>query len=137
MVETTEAQKDHIYIFCYGSNGPRQLCERIGAEYKDLMTRTLPAIAKGWLRGFKSLAVTWGGCSTATIWETGKQEDTVCGTIVKMTPEEVASLDPYEAYPWKYYRKVIKVTAYKAGPTAESPLEAVEVDCQPYIIVED
>ena len=89
MVEATQTNGDHIWIFCFGSNGPKQLCERIGADYKDLMSRTLPAEAKGWLRGFKATAMTWGGKSTATIWKTGKEEDSVLGTVVKMTLDEV------------------------------------------------
>ena len=120
MVEANQTNEDHIWIFCFGSNGPKQLCERIGAEYKDLVSRTLPAQAKGWLRGYKATAVTWGGKSVATIWQTGNQEDSVCGTIVKMTKAEVAALDPYEAYPFKYDRISLTLTAFKAESEGEA-----------------
>ena len=136
MVESNQTTDTDIYIFCFGSNGPKQLCERIGADYQELMGRTLPAVAKGWLRGFKSLASTWGGRSTATIWETGKEEDTVLGTVVKMTKQEVESLDPYEAYPFKYDRKEIKLTAFKVSEGKEESTEGFELNCQAYVIHE-
>ena len=98
------------------------------------MGRTLPAIAKGWLRGFKNKSGSWGNASTATIFETGNEEDTVCGTVVKMTPEEVKMLDPYEGYPWLYYRKVVKLTAYMVMGGTSSPME---LDSQAYIIQEE
>ena len=93
------------------------------------MSRTLPAVAKGWLRGFKATASTWGGKSTATIWETGKEEDTVCGTVVKMTLDEVEELDPYEAYPFKYNREHLTLTAYKASDGTGEPGEGFELEC--------
>ena len=136
MVESNKS--DDVYIFCFGSNGPKQLVERIGAEYDELMSRTVPAIAKGWLRGFKGSACTWGDKSTATMFETGNEEDTVCGTAVKMTQKEIEALDPYEAYPFKYIRKELKLTAFKAGDGTGGEPEQFEIeDAQAYIIRDD
>ena len=121
MVEANQTKEDHIWIFCFGSNGPKQLCERIGAEYKDLVSRTLPAQAKGWLRGYKATSVTWGGKSIATIWQTGNQEDSVCGTIMNMTKAEVAALDSYKGHTFKYDRIFLNLTAFKAESEGEAP----------------
>ena len=132
MVETTQTNDDYIWIFCFGSNGPKQLCERIGSNYEDLVSRTLPAVAKGWLRGFKATSATWSGKSVATIWQTGNEDDAVCGTVVKMTNQEVERLDPFEGHPFKYKRQVVKLTAFKVG----EPDEGFELECQAYIILD-
>jgi len=140
MKNTTQIQiKDakNINVFCYGSNGPQQLCDRIGADYGHLISRTFPAVATGWRRGFKGHSQGWGGCSTATMFETGQQEDTVRGTVVRMTPGEVKSLDPFEGYPHKYYRKTLKLTVYKATTGSGSLLEGFEVESQAYVMPED
>ena len=135
MVEANQTNEDHIWIFCFGSNGPKQLSERLGSDYKDLMTRTLAAEAKGWLRGYKATAVTWGGKSVATIWKTGKDEDSVLGTVVKMTKAEVEALDPYEAYPFKYDRIKLTLNAFKAESEGEAP-KPFELECQAYAIID-
>ena len=132
-----QREENDIYVFCYGSDDPEQLCDRVGADYRDLISRTFPATATGWRRGFKGHSKGWGGCSTATIFETGKQEDTVCGTVVRMTPEEVTSLDPFEGCPYKYCRKIVKLTAYKPTTVSGSPRVEFKVNSQAYIMPED
>ena len=104
-------QSGECYIFCYGSNGPRQLSERVKTDYDEMMAKTMPCELIGWKRGFKGLAMTWGG-STATLYKTDDPNDVVVGTAVKMTTAEVAALDPFEAAPFKYERRFVKVTAY-------------------------
>ena len=110
-----------MYIFCYGSNGPKQLSDRVVADYNDILRRTYPVIAKGWLRGFKSKSRNWKGCSTATIFQTGKEEDTVYGTAVRLTKAEIQKLDPFEGYPYKYGRFPVKVTAFTVSEGTTMP----------------
>ena len=47
----------------------------------------------------------------------------VLGIGFCMTLEEVEALDPYEAYPWKYDRKPITMTAYRKSDNREFQLE--------------
>ena len=113
----------YIWIFCFGSNGTKQLSQRVGSSYKSIWNRTYPAIAQGWLRGFKHTSKNWENCSVATIYQTHKEgtNDQVIGTVVKMTIEEVHALDPYEGFsetprqnnkPNTYDRIPIKLKAY-------------------------
>ena len=105
--------EDYIWIFCFGSNSLKQLSDRVQTPYPDLITRTFPAIAKGWLRGFKAITKSWENKSTATIWFTGNVvDDFVTGIVVKMTKLEVSKLDPYEGYPYKYIRINLKLHVY-------------------------
>ena len=103
-----------IWIFCYGSNSPRQLCDRIGTPYDSILNRLLPVKLQGYRRGFCNQAASWGGKSTATLFATGNDEDEVFGIAFHMTLEEVETLDPYEGYPWKYDRKEITMQAWRS-----------------------
>ena len=71
----------------------------------------MPVELKGYLRGFKGYTERWNG-SVATLFETGNPSDSVLGTVVKMSDEQVAILDTYEGHPTFYKRRDLKVTAY-------------------------
>ena len=54
-----------------------------------------------------------------------------------MTKQEVESLDPYEGFPFKYYRKELKLTAFNVTDSSEAPAEGFELNCQAYVIHDD
>ena len=121
--------EDYIWIFCFGSNSLKQLSDRVQTPYPDLITRTFPAIAKGWLRGFKAITKSWENKSTATIWFTGNVvDDFVTGIVVKMTKLEVSKLDPYEGYPYKYIRINLKLNVYDRNSNKNNVVETNEDD---------
>ena len=109
--QQNQAQENLTYIFCYGSNGPRQLSERVGTDLESLMARTVPAEAKGWKRGFCGNSVFWENKSPATLFQTGVESDFVEGTAVAMTEDEIDNLDPYEGYPYLYNRFDMQLVA--------------------------
>ena len=75
------------------------------------MKYTLPVELRGYLRGFKGYTDRWKG-SVATFYKTENPNDTVLGTVVKMTPEQVKILDGYEGHPTFYERIDLSVLAY-------------------------
>ena len=101
-----------------------------------MMKKTLPCELKGYRRGFKGFAGTWGG-STATLYKTDDNNDVVVGTAVKMTMAEVEALDPFEAHPFKYLRQDVKVTAYNLNQETGLFTEPCELDTQAYIMREE
>ena len=54
-----------------------------------------------------------GHGSVATLKQTGSNSDSVCGVVVRLTPQEVDILDPWERYPAWYDRKALTLTAYR------------------------
>ena len=111
MVESL-SDKD-IYMFCYGCNNPKELSKRVGSDVDGLRKRTYAAEAKGWRRGYTGISKEFGGASVATIEQTGKDDDSVIGIVVKLTEKEVEALDPYEGYPQWYERIKINLAVYK------------------------
>ena len=106
----TSSLQDKTYVFCFGSNGPRQLSDRVGTPLDNLLQRTIPVHLRGWKRGFCGYA--WEGTSAATIFETQGASDFVEGIAVAMTQREIESLDPYEGYPYVYDRLPVTLTAF-------------------------
>ena len=100
------------WILCYGSNGPRQLCNRIGTPYEQLINRMCPVTVSGYKRGFCNNSPFWENTSPATLYETGDQSDVVEGVALQMTRDEIAALDPYEGYPSWYNRVDMTLTGY-------------------------
>ena len=110
-----EASEQYTYIFCFGSNGPKQLSERCRIPIDDLLTRTKPARLQGWKRGFCGTSRSWKNTSPATIFETGDEKNVVIGLAVAMTSDEIESLDPYEGYPYVYDRKKVTMKSTMGG----------------------
>ena len=108
------------WIFCYGSNGPKQLCKRIGTPAEDILTRMAPVKCAGWRRSFCGTACHCG-TSPATIEPTGDMNDYIEGVAVRLTPVEVVALDPFEGYPEFYNRQIISME--RLGENA-GPIEA-------------
>ena len=110
MVETS-AQED-TWIMCYGSNTPRQLCERIKTPYEAILERMCAVKLHGYKRGFCNRGGRWDNKSVATLYESGEQTDFVEGVAVRLTATEVAALDPFEGYPDWYNRENITLDAF-------------------------
>ena len=100
------------WIMCYGSNGPRQLCNRIGTPYESIMNRMRPVKLHGYRRGFCNVSQHWEGTSPATLYETGNASDMVEGIALHMTAAEISALDPFEGYPSWYNRVNITMEAF-------------------------
>ena len=100
------------WIFCYGSNRPRQLFNRIGTtSYEDVLSRILPVKLHGYKRGFCNDS-TKCRTSPATIFKTDDANDVVEGIAMHMTAAELALHDPYEGYPNRYNRYDITMEAF-------------------------
>ena len=78
------------WVFCYGSNGLKQLRRRVKHkgpwEYR-------PVVLPKYARIFSASSRSWGG-AVASIWPDDKSK--VYGMVVKMNAAEIALLDRYE-----------------------------------------
>ena len=128
MASNSEIESDGTWIMCYGSNGPRQLCNRIGTPYESIRTRMCPVKLYGYKRGFCGTAPRWEDTSPATLFETGDQSDCVEGIALCMTQDEISALDPFEGFPTFYNRVNISMSAYQ-----ESSKEWTQIEGQAYI----
>ena len=120
---SAEGSGADIWILCYGSNGPRQLCERIGTPYESIVKRMCAVKVHGYKRGFCNTGGRWENKSVATLWQTGNDNDIVEGVALRMTQAEVSALDPFEGYPSWYNRETMTLEAYmepSGGSTGES-----------------
>lgn len=76
------------YLFCYGSNNPQQLADRIGRTVK-----CFEAYAPGYGRFFRGMSQKWGG-GTATLL---KEPDlTTYGFLAEVTDVDLRHLDRFE-----------------------------------------
>ena len=92
-------------MLCYGSNGPRQLCARIGTPFESIMERMRPVRVRGYIRAFCNSAPRWENKSVATLLRTDNNQDEIEGIALRMTQDEVSKLDPFEGYPTWYNRE--------------------------------
>ena len=109
-------------MFCYGSNGPRQLADRINIDQASVEERIVPVKLQGWKRAFANRAGGWGNASTATLFKTNDKSDETVGIAFKMTAEEIEELDPYEGYPWKYDRKEVNMLGCQSKDESGNPV---------------
>ena len=100
------------------------------------MQNTLPVELFGYLRGFKGHTERWNG-AVATLYSSGNPSDSVLGTVVKMTPEQVAILDTYEGHPTFYKRTDLKVTAYDLDDATGYYTRPFELDSVGYIMLDE
>ena len=92
------------YLFCYGSNNPKQLSERLGRKLEPRNIKA--AYAENWGRVFRGYSNKWGG-GVATLV---KDKNRNCyGYCVKVSDDELDILDSYEGVPKSYKRKNIQV----------------------------
>ena len=100
---------------CYGSNTPRQLCERIQTPYDAILERMCAVKLAGYKRGFCNRGGRWDNKSVATLYQSSNDADFVEGVAVRLTAAEVAALDPFEGYPDWYNREDITLDAFMKG----------------------
>ncbi len=84
-------------LFCYGSNNPEQLAERLG--------RSLPAqpcFAAGYARVFRGMSQRWGGGTASLEKARGK---TTYGFCVEVTARDMTTLDGYEGVAQGVYQR--------------------------------
>jgi hypothetical protein len=97
-----ENPQDLYHLFCYGSNSPQQLAERLGHP-----VQAFAAWAEGWQRQFSGWSRGWGG-SVATLVK--KRGATTYGALALVNWNDIeGALDRYEGYPSVYDRQLIKV----------------------------
>ena len=84
-MEASGPPEQTYMIFCYGSNGPKQLSERVETPYGEIQPSVIPAEARGWKRVFSNKSSNWEGASPANIVNTGEADDCVQGLIVPMS----------------------------------------------------
>jgi gamma-glutamylcyclotransferase (GGCT)/AIG2-like uncharacterized protein YtfP len=99
-------------LFCYGSNNPTQLAERIGEDFQ-----VMPAHLEGYQRVFRGFSRNWGG-GTASIKKV--RGGTVFGYVAIVSRDALARLDQFEGVPQGIYKRQ-KLTV--EGP--DGPVEAV------------
>lgn len=75
------------YLFCYGSNGPKQLEERLG--YKPVLRA---AYAQGYRRYFRGWSTKWQGGVATLLKEKGQ----TFGLVAEVDSEDLDRLDIFE-----------------------------------------
>jgi len=77
-------------IFCYGSNNPTQLQDRVGHVDKKNMIK---CFADGWMRTFRGYSQKWGGGVATLIKKSGAS---CYGYIANLSDDQVEILNEYE-----------------------------------------
>ena len=103
--------ENSTWIFCYGSNTPRQISMRINKPYDEIVEKMVPAKLYGYLRAFVNKS-RHCGTSPATVMPTGNPEDFVEGMAVHFTNEEISRMDPFEGYPDWYNRENVTLELF-------------------------
>lgn len=116
MVEVV-SHEDDVWIFSFGSNHPRQLCERMSLDFDDLMGRSRAATLHNYVRAYGGSGPRWDHKSVATI--APKEGCKVTGLACRFTTEELTRLDPFEGYPEWYNREKIKLETIKEAGKME------------------
>lgn len=89
------------YLFCYGSNNPKQLAERL-----ERSVTTKRAVAPDYQRVYRGYSQKWQG-GVASIQ---KKKGAMCfGLVVGFSKDDEKKMDYYEGYPYAYKKKTIKV----------------------------
>ena len=94
-------QTPRYNLFCYGSNGTKQLTERVEAEPGEIVAE--PAYLKGYTRIFAGYSSRWDG-GVASVHPHNRSR--VYGAVVKLTKAQLRILDQWEG---GYVRKTINV----------------------------
>ena len=85
---------------------------------------------RGFKRAFCNLSPHWDNTSPATLLRTGNLDDVVEGVALRMTQEEISTLDPFEGFPSWYNREDITLETYVRNG---DELEQTTVQGQAYI----
>ena len=102
-------------LFCYGSNNPEQLAERLGRKNLKLDM----AFTKGYRRVYRGWSKRWKG-GVATLL---KKKDALCfGLVCEVDSRDIKVMDMYEGGHQNAYKRQ-KITVY-VGEDFE-PMEAI------------
>lgn len=82
-------------LFCYGSNHPGQLAERLGHA-----TTNTGAYAPGWARVFRGWSERWGGGVASLV---GMKDVTTYGYVAQVTASDLETMDVYEGVATGHY----------------------------------
>lgn len=89
-----------MFLFCYGSNNPKQLEERLERRVK-----TYPAFILGYQRIYRGWSNKWQG----GVGSLKKMPGKICyGLAVEVDKHDIENMDYYEGYPSYYSKKHIK-----------------------------
>ena len=90
------------------------MSERVKTDKQSILQRTVAAEAIGWIRAFSNVAPRWENKSAATLLKSS-DSSTVCGIAIKLSSDEVKTLDFFEGYPDWYDRVDITLKVYEDG----------------------
>lgn len=90
------------WLFCFGSNNPAQLSDRLGLEVEPV-----GAWVANMGRAFRGMSRTWGG-GTATLLK--MPGVSTYGYVVALDKSALQALDRFEGVPVVYQREKIAVT---------------------------
>ena len=93
-------QELFMFLFCYGSNNPGQLSERLGH-----MVKVYPAYIEGYQRAYRGYSNKWDGGVATIIKMSGHS---VYGLAAEVDDSDIKRMDVYEGYPTSYSRKKMK-----------------------------
>ena len=89
-------------LFCYGSNNPKQLAERVGEP-----KWTAPAFSRAYKRVFRGWSERWGGGVASLLKSTSRP---TFGYVAMVSSSQLSVMDQYEGVGGGYYvRKEIPV----------------------------
>ena len=89
-------------IFCYGSNHPVQIAERLGLELDYVLEHCVPCTLRGYKRAYEGVAPFWESKSAATVVK--DENSKIDAFAFYMTPDHVRMMDVFEGYPSFYER---------------------------------
>jgi hypothetical protein len=92
-------EKKFMYLFCYGSNNPDQLAERLEREVE-----VFPAYVNDYQRVYRGYSQKWGGGVGALKKMKGHQ---CFGLVVEVDKNDIELMDVYEGYPDFTSKKMI------------------------------
>lgn len=111
--------EDTHYLFCYGSNNPQQLKERLGRtvtiKYKAKALRK----KRFFTNSYAAVSQGKGGVVTMLPGDVG---DTVLGYVTEVTENELKILDIYEGVQYKKYERIILTVHVRENSGREYPI---------------
>ena len=106
-----------MLLFCYGSNHPEQLSQRLGRP-----VRGEPAYLAGWGRTFRGHSARWGGAVANVEPDLAR---TVYGYVTPVREADLATLDLAEGVSLGLYRREYLAVDVRDARGRDTPREAV------------
>ncbi|CDW79212.1 UNKNOWN [Stylonychia lemnae] len=105
-----------MYVFCYGSNNPHQLSERLTTTIPDIMERSISCTLQNYQRVFAYRSRKWNGSVASVVPVDGAECQ---GYAVLLSPEEIKRLDVFESYPIMYDRVTVQLMNHQTNDLVE------------------